>query len=58
MIVSSNASINLWSVSPDQSGIYTLIVHSENHTHLHRQKDFTVTVMNRTHTGECVKMNA
>ncbi|XP_060752242.1 cell surface glycoprotein MUC18 [Tachysurus vachellii] len=49
MTVSSNASINLWSVSSDQSGIYTLMVHTGNHR-LHRQKDFTVTVINRTHT--------
>ncbi|MCJ8742477.1 hypothetical protein PDJAM_G00082540 [Pangasius djambal] len=50
MTVSSSASINLWSVSPDQSGIYRLTVHTGNHTRLHRQKDFTITVINRIHT--------
>ncbi|XP_058267015.1 cell surface glycoprotein MUC18 isoform X2 [Hemibagrus wyckioides] len=49
MTVSSSPSIKLWSVSPDQSGIYTLIVHTGN-PRLHRLKVFTVTVMNRTHT--------
>ncbi|XP_060764218.1 T-cell surface protein tactile [Neoarius graeffei] len=48
--VSSSASISLWPVTPDQSGIYTLTVHAENHRHLHKQKEFTVTVMNRAHT--------
>ncbi|KAB5543504.1 hypothetical protein PHYPO_G00079940 [Pangasianodon hypophthalmus] len=49
MTVSSSASINLRLVSPDQSGIYSLIVQTGN-TRLHRQKDFTVTVINRIHT--------
>ncbi|MCI4388236.1 hypothetical protein PGIGA_G00083420 [Pangasianodon gigas] len=49
MTVSSSASITLWSVSPDQSGIYSLIVQTGN-TRLHRQKDFTITVINRIHT--------
>ncbi|XP_053501899.1 cell surface glycoprotein MUC18-like [Ictalurus furcatus] len=57
MTVSSNASINLWSVSPDHSGIYTLIVHIENHNHLHRQKDFTVTVINKSYTVPQVTMD-
>ncbi|KAF4082047.1 hypothetical protein AMELA_G00147200 [Ameiurus melas] len=48
--MSSNASINLWSVSPEHNGLYTLIVQTANHSRLHRQKDFTVTVMNNTHT--------
>ncbi|KAM9456447.1 CD166 antigen-like [Clarias gariepinus] len=50
MTVSSGASLNLWTVSPDDSGIYTLTVHTKNLNRLHRQKDFTITVVNRTHT--------
>ncbi|XP_017345553.1 poliovirus receptor [Ictalurus punctatus] len=52
--VSSNASINLWSVSPEHNGLYTLIVHNANHSRLHRQKDFTVTVLNSTHTEHLI----
>ncbi|KAI5099868.1 nectin-4-like [Silurus meridionalis] len=51
MIVSTNATLNLCSVSPVQSGNYTLIVHAENHSRLHRQKDFTVTVINSIPTA-------
>ncbi|TSK16197.1 Mitochondrial import inner membrane translocase subunit Tim10 B [Bagarius yarrelli] len=51
MTVFSGASLNLWMVRPDQSGMYTLIVHTEN-DHLHKRKYFTITVTNRTHTED------
>ncbi|KAF5898234.1 T-cell surface protein tactile-like, partial [Clarias magur] len=47
--VSSSASLNLWSVNPDDSGIYTLTVYTKILNRLFRQKHFTITVMNTKH---------
>ncbi|KAM9456124.1 uncharacterized protein Hap1MRO34_019627 [Clarias gariepinus] len=47
--VSSGASLNLSSVSLDDSGNYTLTVHTGIQNRLHKQKDFTLTVIKRTY---------
>ncbi|KAF5898235.1 T-cell surface protein tactile-like, partial [Clarias magur] len=49
MTVSSGASLNLSSVSPDDSGNYTLTVHTKILNLLPKQKDFTITVIKRTY---------
>ncbi|XP_072515438.1 nectin-1 isoform X2 [Salminus brasiliensis] len=46
--VAQNATISLWSVNPDHSGMYSVIVYARNHSRLQRQRDFQVTVLNRT----------
>ncbi|XP_035391613.1 serine/threonine-rich protein adg2 isoform X2 [Electrophorus electricus] len=51
LIVSSDVTLRLWSVNISCSGIYTLTVNAENHSRLYRQRNFTVTVLNRTHTA-------
>ncbi|XP_036451792.1 carcinoembryonic antigen-related cell adhesion molecule 1 [Colossoma macropomum] len=48
-IVSHQATLSLWLVSPDHSGMYSLIVHARNQSRLQRRRDFVVTVVNRTY---------
>ncbi|XP_076876210.1 nectin-4 [Brachyhypopomus gauderio] len=48
--VSSDVTLSLWSVNTGDSGIYTLTINARNHSRLHRQKNFNVTVLSRTHT--------
>ncbi|XP_007247327.3 T-cell surface protein tactile [Astyanax mexicanus] len=46
--VSQNTTISLWSVTPEQAGTYSVIIYARNHSRLQRQRDFVVTVLNRT----------
>ncbi|KAG9263663.1 T-cell surface protein tactile [Astyanax mexicanus] len=46
--VSQNTTVSLWSVTPEQAGTYSVIIYARNHSRLQRQRDFVVTVLNRT----------
>ncbi|XP_066507602.1 nectin-4 [Hoplias malabaricus] len=50
--VSHNSTISLWSLTLDHAGMYSLTVHTGTERHLQRQRDFVVTVINRTQADE------
>ncbi|KAI4877464.1 hypothetical protein NFI96_015430, partial [Prochilodus magdalenae] len=49
--VSSHATMSLWSVNPDRSGVYSLTISAKHLSRLQRQREFLVTVVNRRHVG-------